>query len=108
MKIYMKDKLLEIINNYGVPQLKYFQSKVFEFNEAIIKYNEALSSIDTTKVRIDYLKEHIAEEFADVMVMLEQFKAYYELDNQEIMDIMEYKINRQIDRINKGENDEKK
>lgn len=100
----MKDKLLEIINNYGVlPQLKYFQSEVFEFNEAIIKYNEALSSADTTEVRIDYLKEHIAEKFADVMVILEQFKAYYELDNKEIMEIMECKINRQIDRIEKGE-----
>ena len=37
------------------------------------------------------------------MVMLEQFKACYELDNQEIMDIMDYKINRQIDRIEKGD-----
>ena len=100
----MKDKLLKIINTYGVlPQLKYFQSEVFEFNEAVIKYNEALSSADTTEVRLKYLKEHIAEEFSDVQVMLEQFKAYYDLDNQEIMNIMEYKINRQIDRI-KNEN----
>ncbi len=100
----MKDKLLKIINTYGVlPQLKYFQSEVFEFNEAVIKYNEALSSADTTKVRLKYLKEHIAEEFSDVQVMLEQFKAYYDLDNKEIMDIMEYKINRQIDKIEKGE-----
>ena len=99
----MKDKLLKIINTYGVlPQLKYFQSEVFEFNEAVIKYNEALSSADTTKVRLKYLQEHIAEEFSDVQVMLEQFKAYYDLDNKEIMDIMEYKINRQIDRIEKG------
>lgn len=35
----MTDKLLKIINHYGVmPQLKYFQSEVFELNEAIIKY----------------------------------------------------------------------
>ena len=33
------DKLLEIINHYGVlPQLKYFQSEVFELNEAILNY----------------------------------------------------------------------
>ena len=104
MNFYMRDKILKIINTYGVlPQLKYLQSEVFEFNEAVIKYNEALSSADTTEVRLKYLKEHIAEEFADVQVMLEQFKAYYELDNQEIMEIMEYKINRQIERI-KNEN----
>ena len=90
----MKDKLLKIINTYGVlPQLKYFQSEVFEFNEAVIQYENT----DTIN------KKHIAEEFADIMVMLEQFKAYYDLDNKEIMDIMEYKINRQIDRIEKGE-----
>lgn len=33
----MKNDLLKIINHYGViPQLKYFQSEVFELNEAII------------------------------------------------------------------------
>ena len=90
----MKDKLLKIINTYGVlPQLKYFQSEVFEFNEAVIQYENT----DTIS------KKNIAEEFADIMVMLEQFKAYYDLDNKEIMDIMEYKINRQIDRIEKGD-----
>ena len=107
MNFYMRDKILKIINTYGVlPQLKYLQSEVFEFNEAVIKYNEALSSADTTEVRLKYLKEHIAEEFADVQVMLEQFKVYYNLDNQEIMEIMEYKINRQIDRIEKGDDSE--
>lgn len=98
----MKDKLLKIINTYGVlPQLKYFQSEVFEFNEAIINYQyvEVYKGTPAEKGH----KKHIAEEFADIMVMLEQFKAYYELDNKEIMDIMEYKINRQIDRIEKGE-----
>lgn len=37
----MKEDLLKIINTYGVmPQLKYFQSEVFELNEAIIKYED--------------------------------------------------------------------
>lgn len=98
----MKDKLLKIINTYGVlPQLKYFQSEVFEFNEAIIDYQyvEVYKGTPAEKGQ----KKHIVEEFADIMVMLEQFKAYYDLDNKEIMDIMEYKINRQIDRIEKGD-----
>lgn len=35
----MKEDLLKIINTYGVmPQLKYFQSEVFELNEAIIEH----------------------------------------------------------------------
>lgn len=101
----MKDKLLKIINTYGVlPQLKYLQSEVFEFNEAIIQFENGnwLGELDFENAEIK-AKQHIIEEFADVMVMLEQFKAYYELDNQEIMNIMEYKINRQIDRIEKGD-----
>ena len=44
-------------------------------------------------------KEHMEEEFADVMVMLEQFKAYYELDNDRIVEIMYKKIDRQLERI---------
>lgn len=34
----MKDKINEIVNYYGImPQVKYWQSEVFELNEAIIK-----------------------------------------------------------------------
>lgn len=80
-----KEKLLKIIDTYKImPQLKYFQSEVFELNEAIIK-NENI--------------EHIAEELADVSVMLEQFKLYYNINNEDIEKIMDYKIDRQIKRI---------
>ena len=37
----MNEKLRRIINHYGVKkQLKYFQSEIFELNEAIIQYEE--------------------------------------------------------------------
>jgi len=36
----MNEKLRKIINHYTVKkQLKYFQSEVFELNEAILNYN---------------------------------------------------------------------
>lgn len=96
----MKDKLLEIINHYGVmPQLKYFQSEVFELNEAIIKhYNEEYvyyPEVDKS------LKKHIAEEIADVLVMLNQFQYYYGINREDIRKIMNEKIDRQLDRITK-------
>lgn len=98
----MKEKLLKIINNYGViPQLKYLQSEVFEFNEAIIR-NDELEKCYYDNYGSNYLKEarkHIIEEFADLMVMLEQFKAYYNLSNEDIMETMKYKIERQLKRI---------
>ena len=85
----MRENLLKIINYYGVlPQLKYFQSEVYELTEAILeeRYWEGT-------------KEHITEEIADVKVMLDQFIEYYELDRDEIYEIWCNKIDRQLDRI---------
>lgn len=85
----MEDKNLEIIKHYGVlPQLKYFQTEVYELTEAIVleQYGE-----DN--------KEHVAEEIADVFVMLDQFMAYYEIDGDEIKRIADFKIDRQLKRI---------
>lgn len=74
----MKNKLLQIINNYGpMPQLEYYQSEVWELYEAIKDY-------ESENTRHD-LKEHIAEEITDNCVMLFQFPLYYykllEVDN---------------------------
>lgn len=87
----MKEKVLRIINNYGViPQLKYMQTEMFEFVEAIINYNNLSNEKN---------KEHIEEEYADLMVMLEQFHAYYNLDDMNISEVMHQKIDRQLKRI---------
>lgn len=99
----MKKKLLEIINHYGVmPQLKYFQSEVFELNEAIIRERELYDNGGSFNYHKELL-EHIAEEIADVMVMLEQIKFYYDIEDMDIKEIMLKKINRQIERIRKEE-----
>lgn len=87
----MKEKVLRIINNYGViPQLKYMQTEMFEFVEAVINYNNLPNEKN---------KEHIEEEYADLMVMLEQFHAYYNLDDMHISEVMHQKIDRQLKRI---------
>lgn len=113
----MNKKLRKIINHYGLnKQLKYFQSEVFELNEAIIseRNNGCLeNAIDTvftvlsplmgTK-HVNYKKEHIKEEIADVMVMLKQIQLFYNFSTNEIQDIMKSKIERQIKRIEEGDN----
>lgn len=115
----MKEDLLKIINHYGVmPQLKYFQSEVFELNEAIMEYEnfndycpieasfisingeDKLSTYNYSKK----LKEHIAEEIADVLVMLKQFQYYYGINREEIRKIMNFKKDRQIERIENESN----
>ena len=95
-----KEKLLKIIDTYGImPQLKYFQSEIFELNEAIIQYEmakddnkERIIKDGRPRWNIDYYKEHITEEIADVMVMLGQIKYYYDLNKSKIAKIMNYKI----------------
>lgn len=94
----MKDKLLKIIKNYGViPQLKYFQTEVFELNEAII-YERATSKYGDEGNDYKFIK-HIAEEIADVLNMVEQFMYYYDIDIQDVIEIKHQKINRQLERI---------
>ena len=95
----MDKDLLKIIEFYGVmPQLKYFQSEVFELNEAIIN-REIHWNYDTEIQDIKPLEKHIIEEISDVLVMIMQFKEYYHIDGNDIMKIMREKIDRQLGRI---------
>lgn len=72
----LEEKLLKIINHYGaIPQLKYFQSEVFELNEAIINC-EMGRNYSSIQLGREY-EEHMAEEIADNYVMVYQFPKYY-------------------------------
>lgn len=100
----MKEKILSIISFYGaIPQLKYMQTEMFEFIEAIFQYEEQKRAClqFCNRLHCDKEKEHIEEEYADLMVMLEQFHAYYDLDDMHISEVMHQKIDRQLDRIAK-------
>lgn len=108
----MKNDLLKTINHYGLlKQLKYFQSEIFELNEAIIrfeqfKYDVATAneySYDEYMQLVDENISHIAGEIADCYVMLEQFRQYYEIPNKDLEKIMRYKIERQLERMEKNE-----
>ena len=88
----MKDKLLQIINRYGIEhQQRKLQEEVFELQQAIIKYEY----VDFTEL------EDITEEIADVQVMLKQFQYYYEITDEEIEELMQFKVDRQLERIEK-------
>lgn len=101
----MKDKLLKIINHYGIlPQLKYIHSEYFELDESIL--NAESQRYEGKHCGIpEHLKEHITEEIADVMVMLYQFRYYYKLEDEEIFNKMNYKIDRQLKRIEDEQNE---
>ena len=95
----MKDDLHKIISFYGViPQLKYFQSEIFEMNEAIISAEHS-RCVGITRDVAPICIEHIAEEIADITVMLKQFQYYYGIEDKEIEEVMKYKIERTIKRM---------
>ena len=83
--------LLKIITHYGLkPQLKYLHTEHYELDEACL--------IGT--------KENVAEELADMFVMLNQILLYFNITDEEIDKIADYKVERQLERIEKErEND---
>ena len=94
----MKDKLLQIINHYGLDkQLKYIHSEYFELDEAIINYVDDECNY-YSEVEESHLRK-IAGEIADVMVMLKQFQYYFDIKDEDIEETMNYKIDRQLQRI---------
>ena len=97
----MKKDLLTIINHYGIDkQLKYIHSEYYELDEAIIQKEYPAIAKGHKNEQLDILEnKHIAEELADIQVMLKQFQYYYGIEDKEIEDIMQFKIQRQLDRI---------
>ena len=93
----MKEQLKEIISYYGIyKQLKYIHSEYFELDEAILNYFNDETYYDEIYISD---KKHIAEEIADIMVMLKQFQYYFDIDDKQVEDIMKFKIDRQLERI---------
>lgn len=97
----MKEELLQIINHYGIKhQLKYIHSEYFELDE-IITQREYQTKDKKPYELVEFEKAHIIEEIADIEVMLDQFKAYYDIGQEEINKVKDYKIKRQLERIEK-------
>lgn len=97
----MKEELLKIINHYGVNnQQRKLQEEVFELQEAIIQSEYPYISRSNKNDDINRIeKSHIAEEIADVMVLLEQFILYYDISKDTLYSIFESKIDRTIKRM---------
>ena len=83
----MNDNLLTIFNTYGKShQVSKLLEEVGEFIETVINED----------------KENMVQEMADVVVMLKQFQYYYGITDEEIINNMQFKIKRQLERIKEG------
>lgn len=97
----MEKDLLKIIEHFGVNnQQRKLQEEIFELQEAIMDY-KYVEVYKNSPAEI-YQKEHIAEEIADICVILRQFMERYDITQDEIADRMADKINRTLERIESG------
>ncbi len=100
----MQEKLEKIICHYGVNnQQRKLIEELFELEEAITIYQKDIEEGDPnsviTSIIIENNLNHIAEEMADVLVLLEQFRIFYGIDLENVKKIGRRKIDRQINRI---------
>lgn len=104
------DKLLGIINHYGLKaQLKKLNEEMYELSEAIIEHEQEQSLKELLDIKIvdsDIAKkEHIIEEYADVVLVLSQIGLHFGIDPNEVDKVVDYKVNRTLNKI-KEENNE--
>lgn len=87
----MIEKIIEILEHYGheAQKLKAVE-ELTELSEKIIK--EVNKGTDTG----------IGDEIADVFIMLTQLELIYDIDPFETRERIEYKLDRQIERIRNG------
>ena len=97
----MENNLLQIIQHYKINnQQRKFVEECFELMEAITQ-REYQAKDKKSYELVEFEKAHIIEEIADIEVMLDQFKAYYDIGQEEIDKVKDYKIKRQLERIEK-------
>lgn len=90
----MKEDLLKIINHYGLEnQREYLEKEYQELQDELYRY----------VVLED--EANLITEIADVFVLCLQFMYEYGYSNEELIEEMKFKINRQLKRI-ESENDE--
>lgn len=100
----MREKLENIICHYGINhQQKKLEEEVFELQEAITIYQKDIEEGDPNSIITLIMGEnnlnHITEEMADVLVLIEQIRIFYGIDLEEVKKIGRKKIDRQISRI---------
>lgn len=84
-----KNLLLKIFKHYGYEtQLRKLNEENYELLQALIENNNVI---------ID--EEQIMEEIADVLVVIQQFIAFFDLDIEKIKKIENFKVRRTLLRI---------
>lgn len=89
LKIGQINKIKNILFHYGAEHQKH---------KCIEELQELRDAVALEILNLD-TREHIIEEYADVAIMLEQLKIMYHITDDEIVNIIDFKLNRQLKRI---------
>ena len=89
------EKILKIVEHYGIEaQMGVAQEECAELIQAISKVRRRGAVSETT--------EHLTEEIADTLIVCLQMLAVFDLEN-EIWEVVDRKLDRQLERIDKGD-----
>lgn len=93
---------LEIIKHFGFKnQLKKLNEECYELIEAVNDYEnqKAVCLEFCSELHCNKQREQIIEEMSDVLFLINQFKSLYEITDDDLVPIMEFKRNRTLERI---------
>lgn len=104
MNAEQQKKCKRILDHYGAAnQRLQLIEECAELIQAINKYNRAMNDIFAGSCDVVRAKNNIAQEVADVLIMIEQITtALFKDDKSFIDEMIEYKLNRQLQRIKEG------
>ena len=103
---------LDIINHFGLrAQMKKLNEEVYEFLEAVDNYEDAVVEQEMnnyyTAAELAIFRNHLIEEMGDVLILLTQFIGRYDIEKKELDYVMDYKLERTLERIDTGYYDRK-
>ena len=94
---------LDIINHFGIRnQMKKLNEECYEFIEAVDNYEDYKLFNKATSEEESLARSFVIEECADMLILLTQFIALYEIDKKEIDTFFDEKLKRTLDRIESG------
>lgn len=99
MKIYK-----DIMNHFGVRnQMRKLNEECYEFIEAVDNYEDVINFVkNASKHDKELVREFVIEEMGDMLILLTQFVARYDIKKSELDYVIDAKLQRTKERIKNG------
>lgn len=94
---------LDIMNHFGIRnQMKKLNEECYEFIEAVDNYEDFKTFYSDMPSEELVARSFVIEECADILLLLTQFIALYDIEKKEIDTFIDEKLKRTLDRIETG------